>query len=134
MNIFVPEFWENDKQTLKDKLKALKQQFIENFSLPKETDKEYGILQEILWDNFEKYKKHWTITSINRAEELREIGMWIRPTDYKYMKYRTTNKIERLKTRINEKKLWRNITIRKPYWQWEETIEITPKCYYLFRW
>lgn len=133
MNILVPESWENHNEMQTNCLNTFIQKIMENFLQPKETDEEYWILKEILWDNFEKYKKYWTIKSIRIARELRKIGMRIEPTDRKYMKYRTPEKIERLNKRINIDKYWRKITIRKPYWQWEEEREITAKTHYIFR-
>lgn len=132
MSILIPESWRDYKMQTHC-LNTFIQKIIETFSQPKETDEEYWILKEILWDNFEKYKKYWTIKNIKIARELRKIGMRIEPTDRKYMKYRTPEKIERLNKRINIDKYWRKITIRKPYWQWEEEREITAKTHYIFR-
>ena len=124
MNILTPEAWKKPNQTLKDKLKAFKQQFIENFSLPKETDKEYKTLQEILWDNFEKYKKHWTITSINRAQTLKGIGMEIKPTDRIHMRHRTTKRIKKLEKWKEDHGDTLSYTYNK--WQWRVTKDLKP--------
>jgi len=81
------------------------------------------------WQGMDK----WDRQDIKAAKKLKEIGMEIRPTDWRYMKHRTTDKIKRLEKWKNKHwgELW--YPHNQSYWRWLATRPLNPGDYHLFK-